>query len=150
MGRSELHLPPDPQYAGLGRLVVGAAARAAGMSEDRISDLKIAVDEAFVVALRDHTHDDPLIFTFGPDDGRFEVRVVTGAASVPLAREPRGAVAEVLQSAEVDAEVREDGLGATLLRALADTVDLGPGEGGGSSLRFTFALQHTSPRVTVE
>ena len=142
MGQTELHLPPDAQFAGLARLVVGAAARKAGMSEVRVQDLKIAVNEAVVVALEAVTDGGPLVLSFGStSESVFEVRVVAGQATLPLEQQPTGAVAEMLEVADVREEVQEAGLGATVLRSLADDVVVMPGEGGGSSLRFTFALQ---------
>src|SRR3712207_4475216 len=76
----ELQLPADTQYVGLARLVVTVAARQAGMAEDRVEDLKIAVSEATTNAInahRRHEHHAPVILQFGTTgNGSFDVTIV--------------------------------------------------------------------------
>lgn len=46
MVQAELRIPRDPAFVGLARLVVAQAARLAGVPQDRVQDVKIAVAEA--------------------------------------------------------------------------------------------------------
>lgn len=46
MIHAELRIPRDPAFVGLARLVVAQAARLAGVPQDRVEDVKIAVAEA--------------------------------------------------------------------------------------------------------
>lgn len=75
---AELRIPPDPAYIGLARLVVALAARQAGVTDDRVQDVKIAVDEALANALRVQAKSElsaPINLTFGATDVGFEVTV---------------------------------------------------------------------------
>jgi serine/threonine-protein kinase RsbW len=133
MSEVELHLPPDVAYVGLARLVVVTAARQAGMSEDRVEDLRIAVSEATANAVIAHRRSDPtqpVVLSFGvTDDGAFGVRVDdTGPGVVPQELGPdRGSSIE-------------GGLGVSLIRELADRVDFVRGEGTRVHMRFSLAL----------
>src|SRR5688500_9392898 len=74
----ELRLPPDIQYVGLARLVICVAARQAGMSTERVEDLRIAVSEATTNAILAHRRSgrsDPVVLSFGEADGSFAVTV---------------------------------------------------------------------------
>lgn len=76
---AELRVPRDPVYVGLVRLVVAQAARLAGVPQDRVEDVKIAVAEALANATRDVGPDDrhmPIELRFGRGSGGFEVVVL--------------------------------------------------------------------------
>ena len=49
----ELEIPVKPDYVGVVRLAVASMARKAGMDEERVDDLKIAVSEACTNAVMD-------------------------------------------------------------------------------------------------
>lgn len=131
----ELRLPPDVQYVGLARLVVTLAARQAGMADERVEDLKIAVSEATTNAIRAHLQADqpgPVVLSFGPTPGdTFGVTIVdTGPGFDPL---------------PPDAHERRDwtdesGLGVTLIRGLADDVEFVRGEGMRVNMHFAVRL----------
>lgn len=75
---AELRIPPDPAYVGLARLVVALAARQAGVTDDRVQDVKIAVDEAVANAIRGQMSfgsSAPIDVTFGATEMGFEVAV---------------------------------------------------------------------------
>ncbi|MDP8970687.1 MAG: ATP-binding protein [Actinomycetota bacterium] len=131
----ELRLPADVQYVGLARLVVTAAARQAGMTAERVEDLRIAVSEATtnaIAAHRRHGQDLPVVLCFGPSPSRmFEVTIVdTGPGFEPIAP-------EAFQSRDPTAE---SGLGVTIVRGLADEVDFIRGEGMRVHMRFGVGL----------
>lgn len=75
---AELRIPPDPAYVGLARLVVAVAARQAGVAQERVQDVKIAVDEALANAVRAQAAVDssaPIDLSFGMTANGFEVAV---------------------------------------------------------------------------
>ena len=130
----ELRLPPDVQYVGLARLVVTVAARQAGMSDERVEDLKIAVSEATTNAIVAHQHareDEPVVLLFGatPDEA-FGVTVVdTGPGFDPI---PDGSGGRDW--------TEEGGLGVTIIRGLADEVEFHRGEGMQVNMHFAVGL----------
>lgn len=78
MHMAELRVPRDPVYVGLARLVVAQAARLAGVAQDRVEDVKIAVAEALANGSdRDGGPDDrsQIELRFGRGTGGFEVTV---------------------------------------------------------------------------
>lgn len=135
IAEAELHLPPDVQYVGLARLVVTVAARQAGMADERIEDLKIAVSEATtnaILAHRRNAEPSPVVLTFGPTNrDAFCVTIIdAGPGFEPL---------------EPDAHDRRDwtdegGLGVTLIRGLADDVEFLSGDGMRVNMRFAVGL----------
>lgn len=134
MGEVELHLPPDVVYVGLARLVVTTAARQAGMDDERVEDLKIAVSEATTNAMLAHQRDEvdqAVVLAFGPRARLFEVVIQdTGPGFEPP--EP------------VDVETRdwmdEGGLGVTVIRGLTDAVDFVRDQGMRVHMRFAVEL----------
>jgi serine/threonine-protein kinase RsbW len=135
----ELQLPPDVAHVGLARLIVCAAARQAGMDDERIEDLRIAVSEATtnaVVAHQREGEDQRVVLRFGRDDsGRFGVTVVdAGPGFDPV--DPQ----EALQR---DWSL-ESGLGVTLIRGLTDEVEFLRGDGMSVSMHFAVELTSAS------
>ncbi|HVM15776.1 MAG TPA: ATP-binding protein [Egibacteraceae bacterium] len=131
----ELRLPPDVQYVGLARLVVTVAARQAGMADERVEDLKIAVSEATTNAIRAHRQAEeprPVVLSFGPTtDDTFGVTIVdTGPGFDPLPPDAH----------ERREWTEESGLGVTLIRGLADDVEFVRGEGMRVNMRFAVGL----------
>lgn len=75
---AELRIPPDPAFVGLARLVVTRAAHLAGVTDARVQDVKIAVDEALANALRIQASTGstaPIDLAFGATAMGFEVAV---------------------------------------------------------------------------
>jgi serine/threonine-protein kinase RsbW len=130
----ELHLPSELRYVGLGRLIVCAAARQAGMNGERIEDLRIAVSEATTNAMLAQRRADPsrpVVLHFGAADGAFEVTVVDTGPGF----EPAPAHADNGRDWSV-----EGGLGVTIIRELADDVRFVREEGMRVSIRFAVDL----------
>lgn len=137
----ELHLPPDVQYVGLARLVVTVAARQAGMADERVEDLKIAVSEATTNAILAHRRSElplPVVLTFGPTaSDAFGVTIIdAGPGFDPLAPEAH----------EQRDWTDENGLGVTLIRGLADDVEFLRGEGMAVNMRFAVGLSANGRR----
>ncbi|HVM19745.1 MAG TPA: ATP-binding protein [Egibacteraceae bacterium] len=137
----ELHVPPDVQYVGLVRLVVTAGARQAGMTNERIEDLKIAVSEATTNAIQAHRReqaDGPITLQFGSaSTDQFHVTIL-GAGYIPTGVDGSESTA-----------AGERNLGLTLIRGLADVVDFqGPTTKASVHMRFTVGL--TPPAANVD
>ncbi len=128
MPESELHVPRDVQYVGLARLVVALAARQAGMGDERVADLKIAVSEVAASAMRagrGGEDEEPVRVLFGAEDDCFEVTIA--------------AVAPVVGNGESRARNEENGLRAILVRHLADEADVEAGATTRVRMRFELA-----------
>jgi serine/threonine-protein kinase RsbW len=132
-GQVELQLPADTQYVGLARLVVTVAARQAGMADERVEDLKIAVSEATTNAINAHRryqHETPVVLQFGPTESdAFEVTILDAGPGF----EPAPPVDERDWSLE-------GGLGVTLIQGLADEVTFLRGEGMRVQMSFKVGL----------
>ena len=115
-----LAIPPEPRLLGTVRLVVGVVARKAGMGEEGIEDLKVAVSETCAVAVGDLSRAgrlDPIEIDLveGPDRFGIEVR---DRAPAPVPGDP------------VDGEVDDRELG------LVDDLKTATLEGGGNQTTF--------------
>lgn len=134
MADVELHLPPDVVYVGLARLVVTTAARQAGMDDERVEDLKIAVSEATTNAMLTHQRngvDQAVVLAFGPHEQLFEVVIQdTGPGFDPP---------EPLDPDSRD-WMEEGGLGVTVIRGLTDGVDFLREQGTRVHMRFAVEL----------
>lgn len=133
----ELHLPRKGAYVGLARLIVTSGARLAGLPEERLEDLKIAVGEAAAQALESQPRDEPLALAFGPRRGAFEVHVLSGAR----AGAARGADGGLRQWPS------ERGLGLTLVEGLADEVVFPDHSRSQMVLRFALEVAGSAPTV---
>lgn len=129
----ELRVPPDVQYVGLARLVVTTAARQAGMSNDRIEDLKIAVSEATANAIAAHQRagdNEAVSLVFGTANA--DQFAVTIADAGPVSDE------DTADSIGARSWNNDGSLSVTLIRGLADVVDF-EGEAG-MSVHMRFAV----------
>lgn len=125
----ELLIPARAEYLALARLVVAAAVTIdAGLSEDRIADLKLAVSEACTNAMEAHGRigeDDHVVVRCTTDDERVEVLVRDRGAGFDLASlRPHPPVTD---PARLDFE---RGLGIPLIRALTDEATFDSSEKG--------------------
>lgn len=123
-----LAFPPQARLLGTVRLVVGIVARKAGIDEEGIEDLKVAVSETCAVAVADLERvglSTPIELDLIEDGERFGVEVRDRA---PLdGRKPGGFDME-------DLDDRQFGL--ALVGALVDDLDSAPLDGGGHRTSF--------------
>jgi anti-sigma regulatory factor (Ser/Thr protein kinase) len=125
-----LAFPPEPRLLGTVRLVVGIVARKAGMDDEAIEDLKVAVSEACAVAVGDLNRAGrpdlvELDLVEAPDRLGIEVR-----DRAPAGRQPHASDAD----GEIDLDDRQ--LGLALVGALMDDLRIAALEGGGSRTSF--------------
>src|ERR1044071_1591023 len=132
-GRSvRLTIPAKPEYIPLGRLALTALAGVRPVSDETLYDLKLALTEACTNSVR-HAYEHgrvgnvEIVYELRPDRLVIEVGD-EGAGFVPL--EGNGH----------EGELEEGGLGIEIIRALADEVEIGTREEGGSRLRFVKLL----------
>jgi serine/threonine-protein kinase RsbW len=133
-GRSvRLTIPAKPEYITLGRLALTAIAGVRPVSDETLYDLKLALTEACTNSVR-HAYENgregnvEIVYELQPDRLVIEVGD-EGAGFEPLD-----------DSNGHEGELEEGGLGIEIIRALADEVEIGPREEGGSRLRFVKLL----------
>jgi serine/threonine-protein kinase RsbW len=124
-----LSIPAKAEYITLGRLALTAIARVQPLSDETLSDLKLALTEACTNSVR-HAY----------REGR------RGQVEIVYQIEPDRLVVEVTDDGEGfepsnlagdgNGDLNEGGLGIAIIRAVADEVEIGARESGGSRLRF--------------
>jgi serine/threonine-protein kinase RsbW len=129
-GRSvRLTIPARPEYITLGRLALTALAGVRPVSDETLYDLKLALTEACTNSVR-HAYENgregsvEIVYELQPD--RLVVEVGDEGAGFEPADGGNGH----------ERELEEGGLGIEIIRALADEVEIGRREEGGSRLRF--------------
>ncbi len=78
MSSIEIAIPPRSVYVGVVRLTVTSLARSAGLDEDRVDDLRIAVTEACTSAVLAHEEGgsaEPVVVKWAEDGDRFVIDV---------------------------------------------------------------------------
>jgi anti-sigma regulatory factor (Ser/Thr protein kinase) len=126
-----LAFPPEPRLLGTVRLVVGIVARKAGMDDEGIEDLKVAVSEACAVAVGDLNR-----------AGRFdliELDLVEAADRVGIEvrdRAPPASRLALMSDANGEIDLDDRQLGLALVGALVDDLRIAALEGGGSRTSF--------------
>ena len=132
--RVVLEVPAKPEYLLLARLAATGVARSVSASEETIADLKLAITEAVANSVR---HAYP-----SGEPGRVTIELLAAAdrVQVVVSDTGRGLVAPGLPPVR-DGGPGEGGMGLSIIRAIADEVELGAGEDGqGTRLRFACAL----------
>jgi anti-sigma regulatory factor (Ser/Thr protein kinase) len=135
-----LAFPPEPRLLGTVRLVVGIVARKAGMGEEGIEDLKVAVSETCAVAVGDLNRagrGDPIEIDLVESADRFGVEVRDRA---PAPTAPAGG--------PDDGEVDDRELGLALVGALVDDLKTSTLQDGGN--RTSFWLRRGPEALGVE
>jgi serine/threonine-protein kinase RsbW len=124
-----LTIPARPEYITLGRLALHAIAGLRPVSDETLHDLKLALTEACTNSVR-HAYEGgrvgnvEIVYKLEPD--RLIVEVGDEGAGFELAD----------RAGDGNGDLEEGGLGIAIIRALADEVEIGPREEGGSRLRF--------------
>ena len=122
-----LAFPPEPRLLGTVRLVVGIVARKAGMGEEGIEDLKVAVSETCAVAVGDLNRAgrlDPIEVDLVESADRFGIEVRDRAPVLALGADP------------ADGEVDDRELGLALVGALVDDLKTSTLPDGGNRTSF--------------
>jgi len=117
-----LSLPPTPEHVRTARLVVVAAARRAGVAEDVVDDVRLAVGEAVARAVLRHAASgtDADVEVVVDDDGGFAVEV-------------RDRTAPELPD-------DDEGMALALVRAVAPEVEIEPRTPTGTTVRLRWPL----------
>lgn len=127
-----LTIPAKPEYITLGRLALTGISRlrAEPLSPEVLGDLKLALTEACSNSVR-HAYGEggglvDIVYELHSDRLVVEVSDAGGGFEAPTARVP-----------PLDADgLAEGGLGIAIIEALADELEIGEGDDGGSRLRF--------------
>jgi anti-sigma regulatory factor (Ser/Thr protein kinase) len=130
-----LAFPPEPRLLGTVRLVVGVVARKAGMDEEGIEDLKVAVSETCAVAVGDLKRagrSDPIEIDLVETADRFRIEVRDRAPGATSGGRDAG----------TDGEVDDRELGLALVGALVDDLKTSTMEDG--TTRTSFWLRRGS------
>jgi anti-sigma regulatory factor (Ser/Thr protein kinase) len=123
-----LTFPPEPRLLGTIRLVVGVVARKAGMGEEGIEDLKVAVSETCAVAVGD-------LHRAGRADP-IEVDLVESADRFGIEVRDRAPAASAAAGDPADGEVDDRELGLALVGALVDDLKTATLTDGGNRTSF--------------
>lgn len=124
-----LTMPAKAEYITLGRLALTAIARVQPLSAETLSDLKLALTEACTNSVR-HAYREgrsgtvEIVYQIEPD------RLIVEVADDGQGFEPADL------SGSGNGDLSEGGLGIAIIRAVADEVEIGERESGGSRLRF--------------
>ena len=128
-----LTIPAKPEYITLSRLALSGLSRVRSFPDDTLADLKLALTEACSNSVR-HAYDGGeghVEISFELHDDRLVVEVADDGTGFEL---------DGAGKADAD-ELTEGGLGISIIRSIADEVDIGGGAGGrGSRLRFVKRL----------
>ena len=131
MALVELLLSPLPAHVRTARLVVVAAARRAGLDDDLVDELRLALGEACSRAVSLHARhapDVPVRVTITDDPGRLSVGVVDrGPAATAVSGDLAGGLLD--PGAEVDELVDPD-VALAVVTGLVDEVTVEPGPDG--------------------
>ena len=129
-----LTIPARPEYIALCRLALMGISRLRTLSEELVEDLKLALTEACTNSVRHAYGDTPngglveIVYELHPDKLAIEVTDDGGGFDPEARREAAESLAE-------------GGLGISIIRAIADEVEIGPQpHGKGSRLRFIKTL----------
>ena len=124
-----LTIPAKPEYITLGRLALTGIAKLRRVSEEALSDLKLALTEACTNSVR-HAYGNgragrvEIVYQLEPD--RIVVEVADDGAGFRAA--------DVVEGPQ---ELTEGGLGIAIIRAVADELEIDErSDGRGSRLRF--------------
>jgi serine/threonine-protein kinase RsbW len=126
-----LTIPAKAEYIVLGRLALSSLARLQPLTDEELSDLKLALTEACTNSVRHAYADRPgvveIVYELHAD------RVAIEVADDGVGFSPE------IEDDETD-ELAEGGLGIAIIRALSDEFEIGERNGGGSRLRFVKLL----------
>ena len=126
-----LEIPPQSAYVAIVRLAVTSLGRAAGLDEEKLDDLKIAISESCanaVLSTQEAGVDAPVTISFTADDACLEV-IVADSGAVHAS----GAVA----TADSQGFSTRHIMSMELLKSLVDEFEFSPRPEGGMQTRLT-------------
>ncbi len=134
----ELHIPCDPRYIAVARLVVAGVGARVGLNVDDIDDLKVAVSEACTNVIEhargeSTTAGEPavIVLRFIPRENEMQVEVEDYGAGFDL---------DQIEELELDRPSLDGGLGIYLIKQLADEVQIQSAPGSGTKVIMTKRL----------
>ena len=125
-----LEIPPRSPYVGVVRLAVAALARTAGLSEEAVEDLRIAVSEACanaVIANEEAGSDEAVVVEWQEDERRLQVNVGDRGSGEPWQND----------GVDTDGFSSRLAMSVALLESLVDQLSFAPREGGGTTATLT-------------
>lgn len=131
--RVTLTIPARPEYITLSRLALTGLSRVRPLGEETLADLKLAITEACSNSVR-HAYRDG----HGMVEISFELS--ESSLAVEVADTGDGFEPGEHQTPPAGDELTEGGLGIAIIRSIADELEIGGRDGGGSRLRFVKAL----------
>jgi anti-sigma regulatory factor (Ser/Thr protein kinase) len=137
VGTIELSIPPKSVYVGVVRLAVSSLARTAGMGEEAVDDLKIAVSEACTNAVESNSEaglQDPVVVTWTEEPNRVLVQIADRGTPVTTSDEV----------VDTQGFSTRHTMSLALLESLADAFKLTPRDGGGLCTSLAFDLNEAS------
>jgi len=124
-----LTIPARAEYIALGRLALTGLARSRPLTDETLSDLKIALSEACSNSVR-HAYRDGI-------DGTVEIHYELWPDRIAIEVTDDGNGFEPGELEDAGGELTEGGLGIAIIRALSDEFEVARGDGGaGVRLRF--------------
>jgi anti-sigma regulatory factor (Ser/Thr protein kinase) len=130
LGRVELEIPPRSPYVGVVRLVIAALARNAGLDEEAVDDLKIAVSEACanaVLSSEEAGSDEPVSVTW--DEGGEDLVIEISDHGTPY----HGGGGDPLDSQGLSSRLA---MSMALLQSLVPRCEFSDSEAGGTLARL--------------
>jgi serine/threonine-protein kinase RsbW len=130
-----LRIPAKPEYLIVCRLALNGLVNVVPVSEEALSDLKLAITEACANSI---SH------AYGSEEGFVTMQVVVDEADVgvEISDEGIGMTEPVPSSLEGNGQLGEGGMGIALIRALVDDLDISSGPRG-EGTRLTFRKRLT-------
>ncbi len=125
--RFRIELPPDPAYVATVRLFASSVARQAGVAEEVMDDVKLAIGEACSRALGGSDADTPLWVAAELDAGRLMFQISQGDVGLPPPDEV---------DTPTPAELAK-GLSLELVTALFDDAEVVSASDGRPVMRFS-------------
>lgn len=134
MPTAVLTVPAAPEQARTARLVAGAAARRAGVDEDSLEDVRLAVAEAVARAvLRSVAADAAGQTAQGEDPPAVTVAMTDGADTFEIA---------VADQVGTPSDADEDDLALTVMQSLAPASRVEENAEGGRTIVLTWPVDH--------
>jgi len=132
MEHIKISLPGKPEYVSIARLTASVIANQMGFNIDDVEDIKVAVGEACNNAvLHGKSHEEVFEIQFEVQEKRMVIEVRDNGNGFDLDE----------YQAPDPGELRENGLGIFIMKALMDEVDFIPVQNNGTTIRLVKELQ---------